>query len=107
MGEFAMNAPERIGLDPVAWYWTRDPHETDHQYIRADLHRAEVEAAVKRALEAAAEKARAYCHFRTIEGRALKSPAVFTTHTGQDLSDAFRALASDPEALRCIVEGGE
>ena len=79
------------------------PPDLAVQYIRADL----VEAAVKRAIEACAEAARAYCHFRTVEGRALKSPAVFTTHTGQDLTDAFRALAKDPEAIAKIMEGDE
>ena len=51
-----------------------------------------------------------YCHARTVEGRILKSPAVFTTHTGQDISDAIAALPADPrveklvEALRVIAQ---
>ena len=42
-------APKRIGIDPRILIWHRDPHETDWNYIRADL----VEAAIKRALERA------------------------------------------------------
>ena len=33
-----------------------------------------------------------YCHARTVEGRQLKSPAVFTTHTGTDLAEAIGSL---------------
>ena len=33
-----------------------------------------------------------YCHARTVEGRQLKSPAVFTTHTGTDLAEAIGTL---------------
>jgi len=33
-----------------------------------------------------------YCHARTVEGRQLKSPAVFTTHTGTDLAEAIGRL---------------
>jgi hypothetical protein len=44
-------APKRIGICPIHKTWHRDPHETDWNYIRADL----VEAAIKRALEGAAQ----------------------------------------------------
>ena len=37
-----------------------------------------------------------YCHARTVEGRQLKSPAVFTTHTGTDLAEAIGALPALP-----------
>ena len=47
-------APKRIGIDPRILTWHRDPHETDWNYIRADL----VEAAIKRALEGAANMIR-------------------------------------------------
>jgi hypothetical protein len=100
------DAPERIYY-AGGHAWENPSLKRDKtKYIRADLHRAEVEAAVKRAIEACAEKAQKYCHFRTVEGRALKSPAVFTTHTGQDMADLFRALASDPAALGRIINGG-
>ena len=40
-----------------------------------------------------------YCHARTVEGRQLKSPAVFTTHTGTDLAEAIGRLpAVQPDA---------
>ena len=39
-----------------------------------------------------------YCHARTVEGRQLKSPAVFTTHTGTDLAEAIGALPALPAA---------
>ena len=40
-----------------------------------------------------------YCHARTVEGRQLKSPAVFTTHTGTDLAEAIGTLpAVQPDA---------
>jgi hypothetical protein len=47
-------APKRIGIDPIHKTWHRDPHETDWLYIREDL----VEAAIKRALEGAANMIR-------------------------------------------------
>jgi hypothetical protein len=61
---------------------------------RADLHRAEVEAAVKRALDAAAET----CDVATMDviGDLIRGKG-----------DEIRALASDSEALRRIVEGKE
>jgi hypothetical protein len=43
-------APKRIGICPIHKTWHREPHETDWNYIRADL----VEATIKRALEKAA-----------------------------------------------------
>ena len=67
------------------------------EYTRADLHRAEVEAAVKRALEAAAQ--------------AANNTGTCLMPNGQFLSERcaahIRALASDPDALRRIVEGEE
>ena len=47
-------APKRIGICPIHKTWHREHHETDWNYIRADL----VEAAIKRALEGAANMIR-------------------------------------------------
>jgi Lar family restriction alleviation protein len=62
---------------------------------RADLHRAEVEAAVKRAIEACA-------------GKAEKTGTCLMPN-GQFLSERcaknIRALATDPEALESILKG--
>ena len=41
-------APKRIGICPIHKTWHRDPHETDWNYIRADL----MESKLVKALEA-------------------------------------------------------
>jgi len=41
-------APKRIGICPIHKTWHRGPHETDWNYIRADL----VEAKLAKAVEA-------------------------------------------------------
>jgi len=49
-------APKRIGICPIHKTWHRDPHETDWNYIRADL----VEAKLAKAVEALREIAAAF-----------------------------------------------
>jgi hypothetical protein len=63
----------------------------DVEYIRADLHRAEVDAAVKRAIAEATE---------TVNEWLFSS--VHTT-----AREALEELASDPAALERIINGGE
>ena len=44
-----------------------------------------------------------YCHARTVEGRQLKSPAVFTTHTGTDLAEAIGTLPAVQPKVKPLV----
>jgi hypothetical protein len=91
------DAPERIWADPD--HWIEGPPSSDlsaqgyTEYVRADL----VEAAVRRALEAAAVVCEAIRH-RQIIG-PMPERACF------DQEQFIRAIASDPEAVRRIVEG--
>jgi hypothetical protein len=90
------DAPERIWADGNQEWdsgsWGLDKEfDDDVEYIRADLHRAEVEAAVKRAIEASINRAEKYtecCQSCAGVGRAI------------------RALATDPAALERIIDGG-
>jgi hypothetical protein len=86
-----------------------DQIDADRLSRAADLveARAEVEAAVKRALEAAADTCADNtwrhegddAYSRGLDRGALEQASASAA--------AIRALASDPEALRRIVEGGE
>jgi hypothetical protein len=96
------DTPERIWADPPEIFdgmdiWRSDPGGKGVEYIRADLHRAEVEAAVKRALEAAAKQIDEGMSLFSCEGGSVRGEVVYN----------IRALASDPDALRRIVEGEE
>ena len=88
--------------DSPHWNTASDRPEMPARYTRADIA-----AAVQRAIEVCAERAHDYCHARTVEGRALKYPAVFTTHTGQDMADLFRAILADRAALARIIDRGK
>lgn len=109
-------APERIYLQDAGDYegaaklevtWCVEPQDDDDTaYIRADL----VEAIVKRAIEACADK----CADRAVYIEdcikwggtktyltSLKGGIIELSNTGS----AIRALASDPEAIAKIVSG--
>lgn len=93
------DAPERLwafstGIQPQdgsAGLWCSNPAVMDRgtEYVRADL----VEAAVRRALEAAATAA---------IGAAFDGSAVIVPDPWRSI---IRAIAADPEAVRRIVEG--
>jgi hypothetical protein len=81
--------------DRMAYYkacsgWFQD--ECCRELERADLHRAEVEAAVVRAIEAAAVKVE-------WEFNSMRDEQIVWAH------DDIRALASDPDALERIIDG--
>jgi hypothetical protein len=97
--------PERIfaweldhNIPPPNGFYSVQEVDDATEYTRADLTRAQIEAAVKRAIEAAAEAAKSRI-LTTSEGLAML--------TANEARNAIRALADDPEALRKIVEGGE
>jgi len=89
-------------------------HSNPTEYVRADLHaallaerdaaRANTEAAVKRALDAAAMVADANC---PAPAGGPFSHTNTARVTATDIAAAIRALRDDPEAVRRIVEGGE
>jgi hypothetical protein len=96
--------PRAISTDE----WIPTAMRLAHGYARADLHRAEVEAAVVRALEA--------CDAECAE--LLKSFASPEYTTGQPMAsfgerfavgrciEKIRAIATDPAALARIIEDG-
>lgn len=69
------------------------------------------EAALPRAWEmgrdAAGKTAGTYCHLRTVQGGRLKSPAVFTTHTWQEIQECIRALTPPADLADRVKGGGE
>jgi hypothetical protein len=100
------DAPERIWADPPEIFdgmdiWRIDPGGKGVEYIRADLHRAEVEAAVKRALDAVMTR------LQNVELPVEVADDTFDAGWFWMLGEAQSIVASDPEALRRIVEGGE
>jgi hypothetical protein len=83
----------QIAEDVNANFGTINPF---HEYIRADLHRAEIEAAVKRAIDACADEVDCGgCYGQ------CQDPA--NCHAKE--ASAIRALASDPAALERIIKG--
>ena len=72
------------------------PQNAGTEYTRTDLHRAEIEAAVKRAIEA--------CDMAVCSQAA---PIAGTPYSAgpRVFSDAIRAIASDPAAIEAIVKG--
>jgi hypothetical protein len=105
------DAPERVWIaeDEIGnpW-WTIGRDDDMDEYVRADLF----EAAVRRALEAAAGEA---AKIRAVEmmlrdlydageGRARHDLA---QASARDCVMAIRAIAADPAAVRRIVEGEE
>ena len=67
------------------------------EYIRADLHRAEVEAAVKRAIEACVNE---------IDCGGCYGQCQDPANCSAKDAAGIRALASDPAALDRIINGG-
>ena len=65
--------------------------------------RAELPRAWEAGRDAAAKSAGTYCYLRTVQGRRLKSPAVFTTHTWQGIEECIRALTPPAD----LAKGGE
>jgi hypothetical protein len=104
--EFIWLIPEQG--DPMAgeWTWTSDLAGVEDEeaaaampYVRRDpaviAALPEVQAMVADALERAAKAAGTYCWNRYAskdEGGQLSSPAVFTSHTHQDIDRAIRAM---------------
>jgi hypothetical protein len=95
-----MTAPDRIWANPD--HWIEHPPRADcfrpyeyGEYIRADLHRAEVEAAVKRAIDEVA----------TITRQHIYYDSAGTGFSEERFDDAIRALL-DPAALAAIIDGG-
>jgi len=65
----------------------------------------EVQAMIAAAYEVAAKSAGTYCHLRTVQGGRLRTPAVFTTHTWQEIQDCVRALTpADATAALARIE---
>jgi hypothetical protein len=83
------NYGSRLGRGTVSDL-DHSPNPDYPEYIRADLHRAEVDAAVKRAIAEATE---------TVNEWLFSS--VHTT-----AREALEELASDPAALERIIKGG-
>ena len=67
----------------------------------ADTHRAEVEAAVKRAIEACAQEV--WCDFEELDAQYWGFTDIDSDR--KEKADVVRALASDPAALAAIVKG--
>jgi hypothetical protein len=75
----------------------------DVEYIRADRHRAEVEAAVRRALEAAGQIA-IDAHK---ENERQKSIYAYPNCTSAEMIAAEIRALLDPAALAAIIDGGK
>jgi len=75
------------------WFQDEDYRELE----RADLHRAEVEAAVKRAIEACADE---------IDCGGCYGQCQDPANCHAKEASAIRALATDPAALERIINGG-
>ena len=110
------DAPERIWIEVFTDFQreqmkrlAKEPCDPSymHEYIRADLHRAEVEAAVWRALDTAL--VRLILNLWRHEGGDEYSQGMDAGARHQHEQDvkAIRAIGADPETLRRIVEGGE
>jgi len=76
--------------------WSRDSVVTEWN-TRADQHRAEVEAAVKRAIEACADE---------VDCGGCYGQCQDPANCSAKEAAAIRALASDPAALERIINGG-
>jgi hypothetical protein len=81
------------------------------EYIRADLHRVEVEAAVKRAIEACADKCAERALYIEDCVKWGGSKTYVTSLKGgiielANVGPSIRALATDPAALERIINGG-
>ena len=76
----------------------RDAAEAEVARLRAELPRA-----WEAGRDAAAKSAGTYCYLRTVQGRRLKSPAVFTTHTWQGIEECIRALTPPAD----LAKGGD
>jgi hypothetical protein len=111
-------APERIWAYPshVTGWNSAIAHDrpiiNSVEFTRDDIHRAEVEAAVKRAIEACAEevKAKAKPHVRerlkmrlAKRGYRMRDPILARSYLRA--ANNIRAIASDPEAIAKIVSG--
>jgi hypothetical protein len=104
------DAPERIFASPdtscasnewksAMWHGHQHMQRPDlrTEYIRADLHRAEVEAAVKRAIEACADE---------IDCGGCYGQCQDPANCHAKEASAIRALASDRASLERIINGG-
>ena len=115
-----MTMPKRIWADWEETYGSVEKgtwadmirhSKQQHEYIRADVHRADVEAAVKLALEAAVAHARECIDAHAEHDAQLCCDGRMCGCQGASVHDHMkhfiRAIAADPEALAKIVEGLE
>jgi hypothetical protein len=100
-----MTVPDHIHVIPfrskfaeATMYVEVTPDEGGTEYISKAAHRAEVEAAVVRALEAAA-----FAALRAV----TQDPHATAELVLMSAASEIRAIASDPEAMRYFMEGDE
>jgi hypothetical protein len=78
--------------DPTSCWWSEKPISRGIEYVSADAMKAQIDAAVKAERAAASE----YCwqRYQNREPMNLTSPAVFTSHSHQDIVEHMQRAAA-------------